>query len=291
MESGPSYQARYTIVIQFLPRGEHLAAYDNDCCQTFADSYDLSLLPAMRKVEEAVLGCDYGGTSWTTRQQAIQMIESLDVGREQHLLDIGSGSGWPALFVADQSGCGVTLVDIPLNALGQARNRAEQDGLANRVSTIAASGAALPFGDATFDVITHSDVLCCLPEKIEMLRECRRVIKDDAISLFSVIWIPAELSPGDHDRAIEAGPPFIDAPGDYGDLLEQTGWRVTARTDVTPEYRQSLTTLVEAFRNDADLRDALGDDKIAESLARRQEQVDSIDAGLLRREIFLAVAS
>jgi SAM-dependent methyltransferase len=268
-----------------------LAAYDNDCCQTFADSYDLSLLPAMRKVEEAVLGCDYGGTSWTTRQQAIQMIESLDVGREQHLLDIGSGSGWPALFVADQSGCGVTLVDIPLNALGQARNRAEQDGLANRVSTIAASGAALPFGDATFDVITHSDVLCCLPEKIEMLRECRRVIKDDAISLFSVIWIPAELSPGDHDRAIEAGPPFIDAPGDYGDLLEQTGWRVTARTDVTPEYRQSLTTLVEAFRNDADLRDALGDDKIAESLARRQEQVDSIDAGLLRREIFLAVAS
>ncbi|MGI9223130.1 MAG: class I SAM-dependent methyltransferase [Woeseiaceae bacterium] len=268
-----------------------MAAHDNDCCQTFADSYDLSQLPAMRRVEQGVLGCDYGGTSWTTRQQALLMIDSLDIGRDQHLLDIGSGSGWPALFVADQSGCGVTLVDIPLNALGQARDRAEQDGLAKRVSAVAASGAALPFDDATFDVVSHSDVLCCLPEKLEMLRECRRVIKDGAISLFSVIWIPAGLSAEDYDRAIEAGPPFIDAPGDYGDLLASTGWRVTERSDVTPEYRQSLVTLIDALRSDADLLEALGEDKTNESIERRQEQVDSIDAGLLRREILLATAS
>lgn len=267
-----------------------MTAHDNDCCQTFADSYDLSCLPAMRRVEEAVLGCDYGGTSWTTREQAIQMIESLGVWPNQHLLDIGSGSGWPALFVADQSGCDVTLVDIPLNALGQARARADKDSIADRVNAIAASGAALPFGDATFDVVSHSDVLCCLPEKLEMLRECRRVIRDGSISLFSVISIPPDLSDTDHERAIEAGPPFIDAPGDYGELLETTGWRVTERTDVTPEYRQSLAALVEALQNDAALREALGDDKISESRERRQAQVDSIDAGLLKREIFLAVA-
>jgi len=244
----------------------------------------------MRRVEEAVLGCDYGGTSWTTRQQAIQMIAMLGIGPGRHLLDIGSGSGWPALFVADRSGCDVTLVDIPLNALDQARTRASDDGIGERVNAVSASGAALPFDDATFDVVSHSDVLCCLPEKLEMLRECHRVAKDGAISLFSVIAIPPDLSDADHDRAIEAGPPFIDAPGDYGDLLKKTGWRVTEQTDVTAEYRQSLTTLVEAFRNDADLCDALGDDKIDESLARRQEQVDSIDAGLLKREIFLAIA-
>ena len=92
-------------------------------------------------------------------------------------------------------------------------------------------------------------------------------------------------------RAIEAGPPFIDAPGDYGELLETTGWRVTERADVTPEYRQSLAALVEALQDDTALREALGDDKISESRERRQAQVDSIDAGLLKREIFLAVAS
>jgi len=268
-----------------------LAAYDNDCCQAFADSYNVSRLPAMRKVEESVLGCDYGGTSWTTRQQAIQMIDLLGIGQNQHMLDIGSGAGWPALFVADRSGCDVTLVDIPRNALDQAWARATDDGISDRVNAIAASGAALPFEDATFDVVSHSDVLCCLPDKLDMLRECRRVIRDSAISLFSVISIPPDLSDADHERAIEAGPPFIDAPGDYGDMLGQTGWRATERTDVTPEYRQSLVTLVEAFENDAALCEALGSDVVNDSRERRFEQVNSIDAGLLKREIFLAVAS
>ena len=262
-----------------------------DCCQAFADSYDRSLLPAMRKVEEAVLGCDYGGTSWTTRQQAIQMIGMLDIGQNQNLLDIGAGSGWPALFVADRSGCNVTLVDIPLNALDQASARANDDGITDRVNAVAASGTALPFADASFDRVTHSDVLCCLPEKLEMLVECRRVIRDGGTSLFSVISIPPGLPAVDHERAIEAGPPFIDAPGDYSDILEKSGWRLTERTDVTPEHRQSLVTLVEALHNDAELRDALGDAVVADSRARRQEQVDSIDAGLLKREIFLAIAS
>ncbi|MCK5326566.1 MAG: class I SAM-dependent methyltransferase, partial [Woeseiaceae bacterium] len=135
-----------------------------DCCQAFADSYDRSLLPAMRKVEEAVLGCDYGGTSWTTRQQAQQMIAMLELEQDQRLLDIGAGSGWPALYLAEQSGCEATLVDIPMNALEHARVRARQDSMSDRVWTVSGDGTALPFDDDTFDVVSHSDVLCCLPD-------------------------------------------------------------------------------------------------------------------------------
>ena len=126
-----------------------------DCCQAFADSYDRSSLPAMRKVEESVLGCDYGGTSWTTRQQANQMIELLGLEQEQRLLDIGAGSGWPALYLAEQSGCAATLVDIPMNALEHARARVRRDGMRDRVWTVSGDGTALPFDDATFDVVSH----------------------------------------------------------------------------------------------------------------------------------------
>jgi len=262
-----------------------------DCCQAFADSYDRSSLPAMRKVEESVLGCDYGGTSWTTRQQANQMIELLGLEQEQRLLDIGAGSGWPALYLAEQSGCAATLVDIPMNALVHARARARQDGMRDRVWTVSGDGTALPFDDATFDVVSHSDVLCCLPEKLEMLKECRRVIKDGARSLFSVIALANDVPAVDHARAIEAGPPFIDAPGDYGELLAATGWRIETRLDVTQDHRQSLLALVDAFENDADLLDAFGADVAQESGQRRQFQIDAIDDGLLIREFFLVIAS
>ena len=244
----------------------------------------------MRRVEQTVLGCDYGGTSWTTSRQAHEMIGLTGVRAGQSLLDIGAGSGWPALYVARETGCHATLVDIPMNALQQAMERSVDDQTSARVEAVAASGAALPFDDSSFDAVTHSDVLCCLPEKFGMLRECRRVIRNGSTSLFSVIYIPAGLSEPDYARAVEAGPPFIDAPGDYADLLDQTGWCLQARNDVTAEYRQSLVALVYAFDTDAELKDALGEETARDSRQRRQEQVDSIDAGLLVREIFIAVA-
>jgi len=261
-----------------------------DCCQRFAASYELSCLPAMREVERTVLGCDYGGTSWTTSAQAKQIVEMLDLQPGRHLLDIGAGSGWPGLYLADAGGCDVTLLDLPVNALRQARERARGDGLEDRVNAIAASGSALPFADDSFALISHSDVLCCLPAKLEMLNECRRIASDGANMLFSVIAIAQDLSTTKHRRAVDAGPPFVDAPKAYADLLADSGWQLIKHIDVTSEHRKSLSALVKAFDESAGLAKALGRDAISESRKNRLEQIAVIDSGLLVREIFFVTA-
>jgi ubiquinone/menaquinone biosynthesis C-methylase UbiE len=262
----------------------------DDCCQAFAESYELSNLPAMREVERSVLGCDYGGTSWTTDSQAQQIADLLDLKPGVHVLDIGAGSGWPGLFLADISGCDVTLLDLPKNALAKARQRALDDGIENRVNALVGSGAALPFADGSFEAISHSDVLCCLPQKIEMLRECRRIATDGANMLFSVIATARNLSDADYERAIEAGPPFIEAPDGYDVLLEACGWRVLQRFDATPDHRNSLNELVRAFETSTALADTLGQDVVREAAKHRAEQIAVIDAGLMVREIFYATA-
>ena len=147
----------------------------NEGCCDFAGCYERTQIPAMRELERDVLGCDYGGTSWTTLSQAHDIADSLSLAPGLQLLDVGSGSGWPGLFLGSETGCDVTLLDIPFNALKLAAERAVQDGLTDRVNVIAASGTALPFEDSSFERLSHSDVLCCLPEKLEMLQECRRV--------------------------------------------------------------------------------------------------------------------
>ena len=260
------------------------------CCEAFAASYEVSNLPAMREVERTVLGCDYGGTSWTTSTQATQIVEMLGLRQGLKLLDIGAGSGWPGLFLADTSGCEVTLLDLPVSALAKAIKRARSDGIHDRVDAIAASGSALPFGNACFDVISHSDVLCCMPEKNEMLKECRRIATERAKMLFSVIAVTRNLSEADHRRAVDAGPPFVDAPNSYVDLLKECGWRLKKHIDVTAEHRRSLSALVKAFDDSAELSDALGVDVVSQARKRRQEQIDVIDAGLLVREILVATA-
>ena len=262
-----------------------------DCCRAFAESYEVSGLAAMREIERSVLGCDYGGTSWTTRRQAEEIVERLGLRPGIRLLDVGSGAGWPGLFLAERSGCKVVLVDLPLNALGEARKRARSDGLDGRVGALVGSGVAMPLRKASFEAIGHSDVLCCLPEKLEMLCECRRLVRDGAPMLFSVIALAPGLTGPDRHRALEAGPPFVEAPGNYADLLAQSGWQLGERWDATPEHRKSLCALVDGLRESVELSEALGRDAVEAALARREEQIETIDAGLLVREIFYSRAA
>jgi hypothetical protein len=159
------------------------------------------------------------------------------------------------------------------------------------VNAAAASGAALPFRSGSFDVISHSDVLCCLREKREMLNECRRIASDDGSMLFSVIAVSQNLTKAEHDLAVETGPPFVAAPADYADLLSESGWDLANRIDVTQEHKNSLGALIKGFANSVELTAVLGPDIIRGAIAHREEQIAAIDSGLLIREIFFASAA
>lgn len=255
----------------------------------FEKNYEQSRLPIMREVERNVLGCDYGGTSWTTLSQADRIAESLNLRPGVQHLDVGSGSGWPALFFARTTGCDVTLVDIPLIALRLANERAEEEDLVHQCRVVAASGAALPFADASFDTLSHSDVLCCLPEKLSMLRECRRVARSEAQMLFSVIAITPGLADSEYEQAVEAGPPFVEVSADYPQLIHDSGWRVNQRLDVTIDHAQSLRILVENMTvREQEMAKAIGADDLQEQKQRRKSQISAIERGLLRREIFFS---
>ena len=59
----------------------------------------VAFAPPRLAVERAVCGSDYGGTSWTTMAEAKQVAQMLGVGPGDRLLEVGAGSGWPALYV------------------------------------------------------------------------------------------------------------------------------------------------------------------------------------------------
>ena len=72
-----------------------------------------------------------------------------------------------------------------------------------------ADAAGLPFRAASFDALSHSDVLCCLREKRAVLQACRRVIRGAGRMVFSVISVAPGLLSGDYARAVANGPEFI----------------------------------------------------------------------------------
>lgn len=129
-----------------------------DDFERFRSYYAESGAPVLRELERRVLGIDYGGNSYTDVAAAHRLADLLDLRPGHRLLDIGTGAGWPGLFLARETGCEAVLTDVPGEGLRTAKARAVAEAI--RASMVQASGDLLPLAPGTFDALTHSDVLC-----------------------------------------------------------------------------------------------------------------------------------
>jgi SAM-dependent methyltransferase len=243
---------------------------------------------AMRDLERSVCGCDYGSTSSTTRQEAERVAQLLELRPGTKLLDLGAGTGWPGLYLAQLTGCDVVMVDLPLASLRIARERAVADGLTQRCAAVVADGATLPFRDTSIDALSHSDVLCCTPDKLGVLRECRRVARDGSRMAFTTIALAPALADTERRIAMESGPKFVDMEDDYAVLLGQSGWCLQERTDLTVAFLQLMRAQLDGMQARADaLTRVFGSDEFEERLQRQHAATAAIDAGFVRRELFV----
>jgi SAM-dependent methyltransferase len=116
---------------------------------------------------------DYDRFSRYMESGARDFYERLNVAPGSQLLDVGCGSGQLALIAA-RDGVEVTGVDIATNLVERARDRAKAEGLQARFEE--ADAEALPFEDASFDVVTSliGAMFAPRPDQVanELLRVC-----------------------------------------------------------------------------------------------------------------------
>jgi ubiquinone/menaquinone biosynthesis C-methylase UbiE len=120
---------------------------------------------------------------WGSREKRYRerVLELAGIGPGQRVLDIGCGTGTQALAARELVGdrgqvCGI---DASPEMVARARSKAEAMGLYGDFREAAAQ--ALPFVDASFDVIISTTVIHCLPEDVRALcfAEMARVLKPD----------------------------------------------------------------------------------------------------------------
>ena len=258
--------------------------------ERFSKKYKLIQSDLLRQIERSNCGCDYGATSFTTLKQAGELNAMLGLEAEQSLLEVGAGSGWPGLYLARQSGCNITLTDLPVEGLHIARERGDSEGLPGICTVVVASGSALPFRTGTFDAISHSDVLCCLIDKLSVLKGCRNVIDANGKMIFTVILISPGLSPADYQKAMECGPSFMATEDSYENLLDTAGWKTIDRIDLETEFSETLRVMLGNELDHAEaLEKLLGKDETLHRLTRTRSYIEGLELGLIRRELFQVV--
>jgi phosphoethanolamine N-methyltransferase len=255
----------------------------------FEQSYSNLQSAVMLSIERQVCGCDYGGNSWTTRDEAQRIGAMLGLGPGVRLLDVGAGSGWPGLYLAEQSGCDLALIDLPLSGLKIAAERANRDQNSGKYLVACANATNMPFKEASFDAVSHSDLLCCLKQKRAVLESCKQMTRKGGRMVFTVISLAANLSREERRKTMEVAPEFVESDTDYLTLLAQTGWTVLDSQDLTLAHAASCRRLVKAEKeHEDDVVAIIGAPEYANRQARWASKIPALEDGLLRRELFVA---
>lgn len=93
------------------------------------------------------------------------------------VLDVGSGIGGPARFLAANYGCKVTGIDLSEPFVDAARYLTQRTRQSEQVSFHAASALELPFDVDRFDVALLQHVAMNIADRARLYQEIRRVLK------------------------------------------------------------------------------------------------------------------
>lgn len=225
--------------------------------------YDSSYAYYGEDVQELVrretYGEDIGQNSWLTAAQWRQFAERAGVRANAEVLEVGSGSGGPAVWLARELGCLVTGVDLNEHGVRNATTLAQAQGLAVRTRfQVVDASEPLPFEAERFDVILSNDAMCHIANRARVLRDWCRLLRPGGRMLFtdalvitglmsheelatrSSIGFYLYVAPGTNERLIaEAGLELIDVEDVTADAAEIAGRRHDSRA----RHRDALAAL------------------------------------------------
>ena len=164
------------------------------------------------------------------------------------VLDVASGRGTSALFLAERFGCRVTGVDLGPANVEAARAEARVRGLDNLVAFVRADAERLPFDDGAFDVVICECAFCLFPDKTAAAREIARILRPGGGLGLTDLVLEGELPPG-LDGLMAWVACIADARplDDYAATLSQAGLRPgrvercdDALSEIADRVRQQL---------------------------------------------------
>jgi ubiquinone/menaquinone biosynthesis C-methylase UbiE len=169
-------------------------------------------------------------------EATIEIANMTPVSATDHVLDVGSGIGGPARYIAHHKGVRVTGIDLTAEFCEVARHLTQALGLADRVVFEQGDALAMPFADASFDGAYSMNVSMNIEDKAAFYAEIHRVLRPGAWLVLS------EIAQGPNHGlgfptpwARTAASSFLSTPATTREGLEASGFMVSSLREATDE--------------------------------------------------------
>jgi len=171
------------------------------------------------------------------------LAKLVGITADSSVLDIGSGIGGPARFLAATYGCRVTGVDLSESFVEAARYLTSRTGQNDLISFQVANALELPFGDGTFDVVLLQHVAMNIADRASLYREIRRVLKSGGrFAMFDVVLNGGEPHyPVPWARTAQTS--FLLTANATREVIEQAGFRQLVSQDDTEAAKEFFAQL------------------------------------------------
>ena len=210
---------------------------------------------ANRLIRKSIWGNtdDIGQQSFITPRYLDQLISRFSIGRTTHLLDVGSGAGGPAVYIADKTGCRISGIEINEVGVNVSKKLVENSGLGEKVEFHLGNAMEMPFSENTFDLAISLNVMNVFADKTELFRQVLRVLKPSGIWAF--LSGTFEIDGDDKTRSKMAKgyliPQYYDSLQNYRNKLESAGFVIEEITEYVADFRVQVKKWGDAYKKHA----------------------------------------
>jgi len=203
--------------------------------ELFYDTYKNYADELYKEMREETYGEDIGQTSWLTADEYRKFFRILNLSRDKRVLEVATGSGGPAIFMARETGCQLVGIDINESGIANAQKLAIENDMDDRVKFILADASEnFPFRDAFFDTIISIDSINHFKNREKVFSEFKRMLKDGGRLLFTDAVVITGILTSEEIAIRSSLGFFLFVPkGENERLLKKVGFKQIVASDVT----------------------------------------------------------
>jgi len=178
-------------------------------------------------------------------------IEKLEINEKTKILDVGSGIGGPARYIANQTGAEITAIELQSDQNNLAKDLTKKCGLSNKINHICGDILDYDFKNQTFDVVVSWLTLYHIANHEILLKKLFDLLNPNGFFYTEDITSRINLSDADRKK-IKKEIYGIHLPcfDKYISNLEQNGFKLIFSEDMSSSWTDFTKERIKKYNSE-----------------------------------------